>query len=70
MDKKTACSITGGNTAYKRIESDFYPTPQEVTQLLLDFLKIDHEAIIWEPACGKAHMLSVMRNNGYVAAGR
>ena len=69
MDKKTACSITGGNTAYKRNESDFYPTPPEVTQALLDFLKIDHELIIWEPACGEGHMLSVMRDNGYVVVG-
>ena len=69
MDNKTASRITGGNTAYKRNESDFYPTPPEATQALLDFIKIDHESIIWEPACGEGHMLSAMRGNGYVAVG-
>ena len=28
--------ICGGNTAYKRNASDFYPTPPEATQALLD----------------------------------
>ncbi len=69
MDSKIATNITGGNTAYKRSETDFYPTPPEATQALLDFLKLDHESIIWEPACGEGHMLSVMRNNGYIAIG-
>lgn len=69
VDNKTASRITGGNTAYKRNESDFYPTPPEATQALLDFLNIDRELIIWEPACGEGHMLSTMRGNGYVAVG-
>ena len=62
--------IAGGNTAYKRVESDYYPTPPEATQALIDALKIgdmlhdgDH---IWEPACGDGHMVSVLQNNGFL----
>lgn len=42
--------INGGNTAYKRVASDFYPTPPEATQALLDFLNIPHGSVVWEPA--------------------
>lgn len=57
--------INGGNPAYKRNESDFYPTPPEVTQALLNFLKIDKTKVIWEPACGEGHMVNVMKDYGY-----
>lgn len=56
--------ICGGNTAYKRSQSDFYPTPPEVTQALLDFLQIPHGTLVWEPACGEGHMAEVMVRNG------
>lgn len=65
MDKKQANRIVGGNSAYKRAESDFYPTPPEATQALLDFLKLPKGTVIWEPACGEQHMAEVMRLNGY-----
>lgn len=55
--------LTGGNTYYKRVESDFYPTPPEATQALLDFLEIPENTLVWEPACGKGHMTRVMENN-------
>ena len=32
--------IAGGNTAYKRSNADFYPTPPDVTFALLDFLRL------------------------------
>lgn len=57
--------INGGNTAYKRNESDYYPTPSEVTQALIDFLEIPKDKTIWEPACGTGHMSQVFKNNGY-----
>lgn len=57
--------ICGGNTAYKRNASDFYPTPPEATQALLDFLKIPTDKAIWEPACGEGHMVEILRKNGY-----
>ena len=56
--------IVGGNTAWKRQASDFYPTPPEATQALLDFLKIPVGTVIWEPAVGEGHMAKVMEKNG------
>lgn len=55
--------INGGNTAYKRNESDYYPTPPEATQALLDFLDIPRGTVIWEPACGEGHMVQVLERN-------
>lgn len=57
--------INGGNTAYSRNDSDFYPTPPEVTQALIDFLEIPKSDKIWEPACGDGRMANVFKQNGY-----
>lgn len=65
MDDLFASRIVGGNTAYKRASSDFYPTPWEVTIALLEFLKLPNCETIWEPACGENHMVDVMREAGY-----
>ena len=65
MNGLQASRIAGGNTAYRRNESDFYPTPSEVTIALLDFLQIPKYQTIWEPACGQNHMVNVMRADGY-----
>lgn len=69
MDKKLGSRIAGGNTAYKRSTSDFYPTPPEVTYALLDFLKIEKNVKIWECACGAGHMLNAIREAGYDVIG-
>lgn len=66
MDKLVASRITGGNTAYKRAASDFYPTPPEVTAALLDWLGLRKGTRIWEPACGHGHMVRVMEDRGLV----
>ena len=63
MDDLIGSRICGGNTAYKRNASDFYPTPPEATQALLDFLEIPQGSLVWEPACGDGHMVEVMRKN-------
>lgn len=55
--------ICGGNTAYQRNKSDFYPTPPEATQALLNFLGLPNGTKVWEPACGEGHMVRVLRNN-------
>jgi len=57
--------INGGNSDYGRVKSDFYPTPPEATQALLNFLNIPKDQIIWEPACGEGHMAEVFEGNGY-----
>lgn len=62
---KKASKIIGGNPLKPRRESDFYPTPPEVTVALLDFLRLPKWTRIWEPACGQNHMVNVMKDLGY-----
>lgn len=69
MDSLQASRMVGGNTAYQRMKSDFYPTPPEVTKALLDFLRLPKETLIWEPACGQNHMVDAMREYGYRVIG-
>lgn len=52
MDKVTATRMTGGNPGKKRSVTDYYPTPADVTQALLDMLLIPPGTKVWEPACG------------------
>ena len=61
--------ICGGNTAYKRNPSDFYPTPPEATKALLDFLHLPNGTAVWEPACGEGHMVETMLENGLRVTG-
>lgn len=65
MDEILASRINGGNTAYKRVNSDFYPTPPEATIALMKFLDLPKDSVIWEPASGDGHMANVMKNMGY-----
>lgn len=65
MNNLIGSRICGGNTAFSRSKSDFYPTPAEVTQALVDYLCIPRDAVIWEPACGEGHMVDVLEGNGY-----
>lgn len=69
MDKLLATRINGGNTAYKRAESDFYPTPADVTLALLDFLCIPKGTKIWEPAAGAGDMVRAIESRGYDVIG-
>lgn len=57
--------ILANATAKDRPPTDFYATPPEVTQALLDFLQIEKQARIWEPACGDGRMSGVIRSNDY-----
>lgn len=68
MNRK-ASRINGGNSARGRRESDYYPTPPEVTFALLDKLSISPIYTIWEPACGHGHMVRVMERMGYRVIG-
>jgi predicted RNA methylase len=51
-----------GNLGYERAELDFYPTPPEVTEALIPFLKLHHSdaACVWEPGCGTGAMSEVL----------
>lgn len=64
MDKLLASTITGGNTAYSRSKSDFYPTPPEVTVALFKFFKFKPGTTFWEPACGENHMVNAIKSCG------
>lgn len=58
--------IAGGNTAYERCNADYYPTPPEVTESLLNYLELPKGSHIWEPACGEGHMARVISDQGYI----
>lgn len=56
-----ARTIIGGGVAHERSASDFYPTPPDVTEALMRFLRLPMGTVVWEPACGEMDMAEVMR---------
>jgi hypothetical protein len=59
-----ALSIVGSSRRHgERDKNDFYPTPPDATQALLDREKF--EGMIWEPACGNGALSNVLSKNGY-----
>lgn len=52
-----------GHTDKERENNDFYATPAEATEMLLQLEKFNQN--IWEPACGKGHIASVLKSHGY-----
>jgi hypothetical protein len=57
------------NASNDRREGDFYPTPWEATQALINTGLIPKSHKIWEPACGNGAMVNVLRNNGFDVVG-
>ena len=61
--------ILTNSSARDRSKTDFYPTPPDVTEALLNFLEerwlLDKGDLIWEPACGTGDMAEVMKRMGY-----
>lgn len=53
----------------RRPITDFYPTPDNVTQSLINFLNLDTSNLVWEPACGQGHMVKVFLENGFKVKG-
>lgn len=51
-------SIAGMSTARKRVENDFYATPEETTKALLAVEEILYPAL--EPACGQGHISKLL----------
>jgi hypothetical protein len=62
MSRDNGAKIIGGNGV--RIDFDFYPTPDEVTMALMDFLKLK-PSNIWEPACGQNAISNVLERYGH-----
>ena len=63
MKKEAALRYVGFNVNDDREKDDFYPTPIEATQALLDREKFTGNVL--EPACGDGAMSKVLINNGY-----
>ena len=63
MKKSNALAYVGFNQKDNRVKNDFYPTPPEATQVLLDRYKFDGN--IWECACGDGSMSKVLKENKY-----
>lgn len=61
MDSLNASRIAGGNSAYGRRQSDFYPTPPDVTVALMRFLNLPRTTSVWEPATGEGDMAGVLQ---------
>lgn len=57
-----------GGTAGKRVQLDFYPTPENVTEALLNFFPELTGKRILEPACGDGAMARVLSWNNDVIA--
>jgi hypothetical protein len=55
-----------GDSGYERIEADFYPTPPENVDCLLEhFTPHGGSNLIWEPACGKGDISKRLMDYGY-----
>ena len=56
-------AVLANRSNEKRRELDFYPTPANVTDALLRFLKLP-VGVVWEPACGDGAMSKVIEQHG------
>lgn len=54
-------SLAGGSPARGRVKDDYYATPPQSTQALLDVLEL--KGTILEPACGEGHISEVLKKN-------
>lgn len=54
-------SLAGGTPSRGRVENDYYATPPESTQALLNVLRLNGS--ILEPACGEGHISEVLKAN-------
>lgn len=50
-----------GSLGYERRDNDWYPTPPEVTEALIPYIR--QYGTIWEPACGDGAMAKVLRHH-------
>ena len=60
-----ATALVKAQKAHVRKAADFYPSPPDVTQALLDFLALAPGTYIWEPACGDGAMSEVLKAGGH-----
>lgn len=66
-----ASAIIGSQQKWDRKPADFYPTPVDATEIVIDVIKAmrtpDGRPIkrIWEPACGDGRMARVLEYHGF-----
>ena len=65
MSNLRSSAIIGGGKKEDRQKNDFYPTPPEVTIALMDFLDLNSDLKVWEPACGNGAMSEVIKTYGH-----
>lgn len=58
-----ASAIIGAQKTHARKAADFYPTPVDASQVLLDQLQLAAGTSVWEPACGDGAMAQVLEAN-------
>lgn len=61
--RNLGAAMAGGNGT--RRDHDFYPTPREAVEALLDNASRGLERMVWEPACGDGAICKVLIENGY-----
>jgi len=57
-------TMIGGSGAFDRNSSDFYSTPDEVTQALLK-KHAPRSYLVQEPACGNGAITTILQKNGF-----
>lgn len=62
--KQETLNLTTGGKKENRRALDFYPTPDNVTVALLEFLRLP-KSTVWEPACGDYQMANVIKQYGH-----
>lgn len=60
-----ALSIVGHDRDGGRPKDDFYPTPPEIPEALLEVETSWPSLSVWEPACGKGHISKVLQEHGF-----
>jgi hypothetical protein len=55
--------LVGANNGSRRA-LDYYPTPDDVTKSLLNFLELPPD-VVWEPAAGEGHMAKIIEMYGH-----
>jgi adenine-specific DNA methylase len=56
-------SIAGMSTERDRVDDDYYATPPEATQVLLDNFDLSYCQTFLEPSCGEGHISKILENN-------
>jgi len=62
-------SPTGGARGFDREKDDFYPTPDALTDPLIQRFKSQFGEQVWEPACGDGAICKALERHGIASTG-